>query len=828
MANKPQLRTVGGDEFTRNDPFAELTRIMGFDPRVQPAPAADNDFEIDLEKELMGAFDLDPVEAFEAEAAAARPAADAGHAAADAEAELLASSLDRELSEAAGLWAPEGDTGEEFTEARADDVPAPDLTLAAVDMDFGPTAGEERAPPVRHERPAPSQVAESAAVLFAARLRDAANAQRSGAMAGLAAVEKPILAPIPMPMAVADHPETEAQQPEASTGAKAEEDPFAVLASLGLDRPVAPARPVAAPPAHEEPPHISVSFTSQPRPVAPAFAPEAAPEAAAAPDDALDIDTVEVPEPAVAIADDLDIPVPEFRSEPPLRPDFDDLDHEFEQAFQVLAHGSHAVREVHAEAAGTVVTAEFAHPRHEAAAPAATAYAHEAAEAAPLAFDEHDFLPEGFAGEGYAGASYEDGEADESAFVPPAAGERRRPAMGRGMMAAAAVVGVALLGGVAALALSAGGDEAGSPVVLRADGDPVKVKPAQPGGMSVPNQDNKVYERVAEGAQAVQPEQKTLVSNAEEPVDVAARVGGQVSNLPGVLNDGIAGDGATDEDAAADEAPRQAIAIAPATADAERVAAAPASPAAPAKAEDRVLPAADETATAGDGKDVNAVAPRRVRTMVVRPDGTLVPREEVVVEAPTPAPAVRQGQRVAAVEAKPAAPASAAKADPIAAMAAARPVEEEVQPATPRTAQRRAQDQEVHTPDRVAVAPQRPADQPLDIVGAVSAPKAAASADKPVAVAAREQAPAAGTAASAGWSVQIASQPTAEGAQASYQDLARRYGGVLAGHDVNIVKAEIAGKGTYYRVRMAASSKEEAVQLCLKLKEAGGNCFVSR
>ncbi len=49
--------------------------------------------------------------------------------------------------------------------------------------------------------------------------------------------------------------------------------------------------------------------------------------------------------------------------------------------------------------------------------------------------------------------------------------------------------------------------------------------------------------------------------------------------------------------------------------------------------------------------------------------------------------------------------------------------------------------------------------------------------------------------------MQIASQPTEAAAQSSYQDLARRYGKVLGGKQATIVKAEIAGKGTFWRVR---------------------------
>ena len=75
--------------------------------------------------------------------------------------------------------------------------------------------------------------------------------------------------------------------------------------------------------------------------------------------------------------------------------------------------------------------------------------------------------------------------------------ETRAAPQRRGLLIAAVVGGVALLGGVGALALSFGnGDGADVPVVVKADNGPVKVKPENPGGTSVPNQDNKVYDAV--------------------------------------------------------------------------------------------------------------------------------------------------------------------------------------------------------------------------------------------------------------------------------------------------------------------------------------------
>ena len=84
------------------------------------------------------------------------------------------------------------------------------------------------------------------------------------------------------------------------------------------------------------------------------------------------------------------------------------------------------------------------------------------------------------------------------------------------------------------------------------------------------------------------------------------------------------------------------------------------------------------------------------------------------------------------------------------------------------------------------------------------------------------------TASVGNWAMQIASQPSEAAAQSSYQDLARRYSGVLQGREVNIVKAEIAGKGTFWRVRVPAPTRQEAIGLCESYKSAGGNCFVSK
>ena len=91
MADRTQLKIADNkNDFADEDPFAELTRIMGFDPR-QPVvrqdsgaptgraePAMDDDFGIDLEKELLGELageDLAAAPEREAAAAYEEPAA---------------------------------------------------------------------------------------------------------------------------------------------------------------------------------------------------------------------------------------------------------------------------------------------------------------------------------------------------------------------------------------------------------------------------------------------------------------------------------------------------------------------------------------------------------------------------------------------------------------------------------------------------------------------------------------------------------------------------------------------------------------------------------
>ncbi|TIS30569.1 MAG: SPOR domain-containing protein, partial [Mesorhizobium sp.] len=93
-----------------------------------------------------------------------------------------------------------------------------------------------------------------------------------------------------------------------------------------------------------------------------------------------------------------------------------------------------------------------------------------------------------------------DPELDEAMTVPGFAEREAAKPRSRGMMLAALVGAVVVAGGLGALAFSFGG-KGGSeaPVIVKADNSPIKVKPQNPGGTVVPNQDNKVYDAVAKG-----------------------------------------------------------------------------------------------------------------------------------------------------------------------------------------------------------------------------------------------------------------------------------------------------------------------------------------
>ena len=480
---------------------------------------------------------------------------------------------------------------------------------------------------------------------------------------------------------------------------------------------------------------------------------------AAAHVEAPEVETVEVIENAPRAVDDLDIPEVDYAA-PEQRPydDLGDIEAEFAQAF-----GDFTPQETKQEPTGDPAAAPV-DVSLDAYALGEGGWQPASQNAQANKFDyDADF------DQAVAMAGFED-----EAPVPPQTGPRR------GLVIAAVVAGVALVAGAGAIGMSFLGGGSDGPAMVRADPEPMKVRPENPGGTTVPNQDSQAYQRVGGAQQDSTPGQERLISTAEEPVDVTAQA------EPPALAPGIDDD--TPAELASDDTPAVDTA----------------------KSEERLEPA---QSNAGAPEEVAAVAPRRVRTMIVRPDGTLVPRED---PAPSAAPAAQQQPQAVAPGAQaPALPQPDVAGDDVAALAEAEDSAPTVDiPATVGVVPSRRVD-----PQATAQAP-APVQQP--------APQQQAAVQPPAATPVSAPAAAAPAGAASEWSMQIASQPTAEGAQATYQDLARRYGGVLQGRGVNIVRADIEGMGTYYRVRIPASSRDEAIQLCSRYKAAGGSCFVSR
>ncbi|WP_279481471.1 SPOR domain-containing protein [Aureimonas sp. SK2] len=324
----------------------------------------------------------------------------------------------------------------------------------------------------------------------------------------------------------------------------------------------------------------------------------------------------------------------------------------------------------------------------------------------------------------------------------------RKPSRLRGvmLMGGVAVVAIVAVAGASTLLLGGGGvgSSGDGSLLIKADAEPYKIAPVDPGGKTIPNQNKAVYQKVSGVSSATPPKQEALVTAMEEPIDIADEDDAPVDSLPGVE-----------------------------------------------VGEQIPLPGKETAEAAKPKADDGTLQPRKVRTLSVRPDGTLVATE---------VPAAGTSLLTAATSME----AHAATLDPVAGIAPQMPF---------------GMDQPEITTASTAPQPVEAAAAPAPVEVPAAAPETA-----PQQVAALEEAPAPADA----FFVQIASQPSQEAAQQSLSNLGKRYSSVIGGRSLGIKSAEIPGKGTYYRVRVATASRSEANSLCESLKSAGGSCFVTR
>jgi hypothetical protein len=206
------------------------------------------------------------------------------------------------------------------------------------------------------------------------------------------------------------------------------------------------------------------------------------------------------------------------------------------------------------------------------------------------------------------------------------------------------------------------------------------------------------------------------------------------------------------------------------------------------------------------GNGVLSSEPKKVRTIVIRPDGSEMP-QALASPMPPQAPAVA-----------------------VANAGAPAPVPQRAAPVAPPLA-----------PARPAVAPHDPAPKPVRPV-AVSRPGASAPLSLNPAVETRpvRTANAGSTSLAApvaapnhtsagGYAVQVSSQRSEADAKAAYRGLQNKYGKELGSQPMFVHKVDLGAKGIYYRTMVGPfASASEATQLCSSLKSAGGSCLVQR
>lgn len=73
--------------------------------------------------------------------------------------------------------------------------------------------------------------------------------------------------------------------------------------------------------------------------------------------------------------------------------------------------------------------------------------------------------------------------------------------------------------------------------------------------------------------------------------------------------------------------------------------------------------------------------------------------------------------------------------------------------------------------------------------------------------------------------VQLASQRTEDEARASAQAMVTRYGPLFGGASLEVQRVDLGERGIYYRVRVPANSMQDANTICTNVKAAGGDCF---
>ncbi len=206
-------------------------------------------------------------------------------------------------------------------------------------------------------------------------------------------------------------------------------------------------------------------------------------------------------------------------------------------------------------------------------------------------------------------------------------------------------------------------------------------------------------------------------------------------------------------------------------------------------------------------------APRKVKTLTVRPDGTMEPSNprQKIVKAPV-APVISGDGGIGIAMSFPQAPASAPAPSAAPAAAAQAPVKPNI-------------------PKPVAVAPSPPETRQAAVspASAVAAPSPIQKPPVPVAAApAPRQAASVSAASTNDYVVQVAARKSQTDALAAFADIQQKYPRLLSGYRPIIKRADLGSRGVWYRLNVGpVESKKVASALCGQLKSAGmRSCLV--
>jgi hypothetical protein len=192
--------------------------------------------------------------------------------------------------------------------------------------------------------------------------------------------------------------------------------------------------------------------------------------------------------------------------------------------------------------------------------------------------------------------------------------------------------------------------------------------------------------------------------------------------------------------------------------------------------------------------------PRRVRTIPVRPDGTLVNE---------PAPALKPAGTVAAATPAPTLASRPTTTASIVPPAMPKPAMPESSPPTPSA--------ELAPKTTARVAPPAKPAEPRPVV-----------ASRPVALsgAVVDRSPAASAGAGGGFAVQLAATSSDAEAREQAGRFAGQFSSALGGRRPTVLHGQANGRSVY-RIRVTGLSREEATAMCGKIKGGGGACFVA-